>query len=116
MTKTDVEAFLRDFETKGTIWPLLFRDDRKKNTQVLIDMDITAKDRTEIIQLLEAEDYVKGPTPDTLNIESDLWEFGKVYKEQEIYIKLTLGTYGDPPKCISFHPAERPLKYPLKNQ
>jgi hypothetical protein len=44
----------------------------------------------------------------------EMWVFGKWLNKIEVYIKITLGSEKDPVICISFHPAEHPMNYPLK--
>ncbi len=43
---------------------------------------------------------------DTLNKGPAMWIFGKQVKQQEIYIKITMGAPGTSVICISFHIAE----------
>lgn len=109
----EVEIFLKDFKTKVSIFGIFFRDDRQKNTQARFDLELEDADRIEIIKSLIATDYSEGPVGDTLYGVASLWIFGKRYKNQEIYIKISLGFKDNPALCISFHKAERPMKYPL---
>jgi hypothetical protein len=112
--KSDTERFLQDFKLKLKIWSIVFRNDRYKNTQTLLDLEITPIKRRKIIEELETEDYSEEPLPDTLNKLSPLWVFGKQVKGKEVYIKITMGTANNPVICISFHTAKHPMKYPLK--
>lgn len=114
--RNDIETFLAEFKQKMKIWDIVFRNDRQKNTQALIDLEITPAQRRAVIEKLVAEDYSEGPLPDTLNRLSPMWVFGKQVKQQEVYIKITMGTLNCPVICISFHLAEHPMKYPLKNK
>ena len=43
-----------------------------------------------------------------------MWIFGKDVKGKEIYIKITMGSFGNSVICISFHIAEYEMQYPLK--
>ena len=43
-----------------------------------------------------------------------MWVFGKLIKNHEIYIKISLGIEGSSVICISFHLAEYKMTYPLK--
>ena len=70
--KQDVELFLRRFYQKVEIFGIVFRDDRGKNQQALLDLEITAKHRKDIVMQLTAEGYVEGPVEDTLNKIGDL--------------------------------------------
>ena len=112
--KNKVERFLVDFKTKLKIWGIYYRDDRGKNMQTLLDLDLRPDDRTEIIKTLEPTDYAEGPLEDYLYGGSEMWVFGKTVKGTEVYIKITLGNKNNKTICISFHVAEQPLKYPLK--
>ena len=114
--RSDIEKFLADFRQKMKVWDIVFRNDRQKNAQALLDLEITPAKRREIIEKLEADDYSEGPLPDTLNRLSPLWVFGKQVKKREVYIKITMGTVNCPVICISFHQAERPMNYPLKSK
>jgi len=44
-----------------------------------------------------------------------MWIFGKVIKGQQVYIKLTISKMTGGAVCISFHKAEYPMEFPLKN-
>ena len=110
----DVTAFLADFKTKLEIWGIFFRDERGKNLQALLDLDITPVHRKSILQELKKEDYCEGPLEDKLYGKASLWVFGKMVKGKEIYIKITLGKHGSNVICISFHTAQHPMNYPLK--
>lgn len=99
----EIEAFLQDFKIKMKIWGIVFRDDRGKNLQTLLDLDIIPATRIKIISELTRSDYHKGPVPDTLNGGSDLWVFKKTVKGFQVYIKITLGACNNSTICISFH-------------
>ncbi|HMQ61162.1 MAG TPA: hypothetical protein PKE06_10875 [Flavilitoribacter sp.] len=114
ITKDEVEIYLRDLSTKIDIWGLLFRSDRDKNLQTLLDLELSPNAVKEIIKALNAADYVEGPKKDTLNDGPDLWVFGKLIKRKEIYIKVTIGFLNAQAVCISFHTAEFPLHFPFK--
>lgn len=110
----EVEAFLREFKNKMTFWDVLFRDDRGKNTQALIDLELRPIDRKKILEQLTAIDFSQGPLAENLYGGADMWVFGKTIKGQEVYIKITLGAFGASVICISFHLAEHPMNYPFK--
>lgn len=102
-TANEIETFLQDFKVKMKVWDIIFRDDRGKNTQTLLDLEISPKDREKIITQLTAADYYKGPLKDKLNDGPDLWVFKKEVKGFKVYIKLTLGFCNNKVICISFH-------------
>lgn len=92
---------------------------RQKNTQALIDLGITPNERKEILLGLVPEDYVAGPMPDDSDSGKEVWVFGKKVEGTETYIKI--GVTQNPKRksvyeatILSFHPAEFPMRYPLK--
>ena len=112
-TKEDVQRFLNQMKEKIKVFGIMYRDDRGKNAQALINLEITPKYRDSVIINLEVEDYSERPVIDTLYRCGEMWVFGKDVKGQEVYIKITLGK-GSSALCISFHIAERPMNYPFK--
>ncbi len=113
--ESEVKRFLKDFFSKMQIWDIYFRSDRNKNSNTLAELELTGRDQKKIIEDLKPEDYCEGPKEDTLNKGTDQWVFGKLVKGRDVYIKITLGNPGKPVICISFHIAEYPLVYPLKD-
>ena len=105
-----LEAFTRSMAEVGWLWIM----NREKNRDALIAIGITKQHREEIIRSLTPEDYCEGPLPDESQ-PGDVWVFGKHVEGIEVYIKLKL-TRTEALKCISFHPAERALRYPLKKK
>jgi hypothetical protein len=114
--KRAVRQFLNKFKQKARTWRVIFKDERKKNKQALLDLEITPKDRKDVLFDLKAEDYSEGPIKDELDIGSGLWVFGKKVESEEVYIKITLGKRSRPVICISFHVAEHNMSYPLKKR
>ena len=112
-SKEEVQRFLNQMKEKIKVFGIIYRDDRGKNAQTLIDLEITPKYRDSVIINIEVEDYSEGPVIDTLNQCGEMWVFGKDVKGQEVYIKITLGK-GSSALCISFHIAEYPINYPFK--
>lgn len=115
VTIEEVRAFLDQFNAKVQVFGILFRDDRPKNLEALQRLDITPLQRELIVKNLAAQDYVEGPIIDLLNRAGEMWVFGKDVKEQEVYIKITLGYQNGQTICISFHIADHPMQYPFKN-
>lgn len=112
--QNEIQAFLRDFHVKMNIWGVVVRDDRGKNAQTLLDLEITRDFRNKVLKSLVVEDYSEGPLPEKLYGGADMWVFGKQVKGKEIYIKITMGIAGAQVICISFHIAEHPINYPCK--
>jgi hypothetical protein len=113
-TVVEVGNFLENFKEKMKIWDVLFRDDRGKNTQTLAELELRPIERKTILESLETKDYSEGPIDDRLYGGSTMWVFGKIVKQKEVYIKITMGIYGSSVICISFHLAQHKMKYPLK--
>ncbi len=113
-TKLEVEHFLSDFKTKMKIFQIIFRDDRGKNAQALLDLEISPGKRKEIIEKLIIEDYSQGPLEEQMSGIAPMWVFGKSVKETEVYIKISMGRENSQTICISFHPAEYNMNYPFK--
>ena len=63
-----VDKFLKEFKDKARVFGIIFRIDRKKNMQALLDLEISAIMREKIIMSLTVEDYYKGPTEDKLEL------------------------------------------------
>jgi len=112
--KNEVEEFLRNFKPKMNIWDVLFYDSRSKNIQTLLDLEISRNYRVQVLEELDYRDYSEGPLKDNMLEEADMWVFGKTIKSQEVYIKITMGNPNRSVICISFHLAEYPMNYPLK--
>lgn len=114
ITIEDVNKFLDEFRVKAKVFGIIFRDDRKKNTETLFALGISGRIREQIVFSLTGEDYSQGPILDTLNEGYDMWVFGKDYNGTELYIKITIVEgYA---LCISFHEAEHSIIYPFKKE
>src|SRR5690606_17157778 len=111
-TRSEVEAFLSTFKAKMEVFDVVFLD-RDKNLQTLIDLEIARVSRKELLRELRVEDYFRGPTKDANN-GPDLWEFGRLVKQKEVYIKITIGVMNRPVICISLQLDERAISYPYK--
>ena len=79
-----IEAFLKEFSQKKKIYGLLFRNDRAKNHQTLLDLEITSKKREETIDSIQVSDYVEGPKEESLYNGAEMWVFGKLLKGRGI--------------------------------
>ena len=112
--ESEVATFLNDFKEKMKFWDVLFRDDRGKNTQALVDLEIRPIERKAILNAIETRDYSEGPLEEKMYGGADMWVFGKTIKKKEVYIKITIGPMGSSFICISFHLAQHKMNYPLK--
>lgn len=114
MNTNSVNLFLNHFKEKMKIFNIVFRNDRRKNAQALVELEITQFDQIKILENLKVDDYAQGPIADKLNHYGEMWVFGKMIKNKEVYIKIAMGAPNSSTICISFHLAEHPLNYPLK--
>jgi len=114
VTKEDVEKFLSNFYVKVKIFGIRFRDDRDKNRNTLLDLEISPRLREKVVMSLKWNDYSEGPITDELNNYGEMWVFGKDVNGTEVYIKISMGPPNSHTICISFHTAEHPMYYPLK--
>jgi hypothetical protein len=112
--EADVISFLRDFKEKMKFWDVLFRDDRGKNLQALVELELRPIERKTILEELNPKDYSEGPLDEKLYGGADMWVFGKSIKKREVYIKISMGATGSSVICIFFHLAQHKMNYPLK--
>ena len=115
--KEQVERFLKSFQERMrfTVPPIIYTDRDKNNLQQLATIDITGKQRDEIIQGLIYTDYMEGPYKNNKEGQGDVWVFGKTVNGTELYIKIFINMIlGRPNICISFHISSAPNTYPLK--
>lgn len=110
-----MESYLQAFQTKLSVFSVVFLDRDKNSTKTLLKLGISGDNRLACLRELEPTDYVQGPTPNQQPAEAPLWVFGRTIRRREIYIKVTLGRPNGSVLCISFHVAEHPLSYPFKS-
>lgn len=114
LTKEDVQRFLEQFHSNMKVFGIIYRDDRGKNKKALEELEIVPSYRKVVIENLTVDDYVDGPVVDTLNKLGEMWVFGTDVNGREVYIKIMISEFIGQTICISFHLAEKPLKYPFK--
>lgn len=110
--ENQVKAFLLDMKlavSQGR-WTLIPRD---KNLDDLSELNLALEDVVNILQSLRVDDYSQGPLLDDKGRQQDWWVFGPVYEEILLYVKIGLGEKKWV-KCMSFHRAQAPLGYPLR--
>lgn len=113
VSEDEVRSFLDSFITYAKVFEIIVLG-REINTQALLDLEISANDRRDIIMGLQTEDYFKGPSKDRSYKDFEVWEFGKIVKGKEVYIKLSCRREKNKSICISFHPAVHKITYPFK--
>ncbi|MCP9861402.1 hypothetical protein [Cyanobium sp. Cruz-8H5] len=115
-SRQEVEQFLEAFQTAHQFGRPVKVNSRPKDVQGRADLNMTTDQAVQAVLHLTADNYSKGPERDLDEDDKEIWVFGYVEGHVEVYVKLRL----DPhkpfsfPVVRSFHPAERPLKYPLK--
>ena len=112
-----VRSFLKEFKMIASAQGM-YVIERVKNTAALAELGLTAGNRVDEILSLSVADYCGGPEKD-LNGEGEVWMFGRQIADKEVYIKLKIVAIKGPKngeqkiaKCISFHSAEFPLRFP----
>lgn len=115
-SKEEIQLYLKEFHYKMGFWGVIFRDDRSKNTQTMLDLEITRESKIKVLNELKFDDYSEGPLPEKLYGGADMWIFGKMVKGSEVYIKITMGVTNSQTICISFHVAEHKMSYPYKKK
>ena len=89
--------------------------ERQKNLETLAQLAMLPEDIIEEINSLTCEDYCSGPSDDRNSAEKNcIWEFGKQIDDVTVYIKIKLTV--EEVLTISFHTAERELRYHYKEK
>lgn len=115
-SKQQVENYLKQLKVKIRIFGILIRDDRGKNRQTLNELEISINKCKEIISNLKVDDYSEGPLEERMHGILPMWVFGKRVKEEEVYIKVSMGIENSQVICISFHISEHAINYPFKQK
>lgn len=87
---------------------------RKKNLDTISLLGIKISYVKTLFAQLTYKDYINGPEKDKDRHGNLIWEFGIHIQGKEIYIKLSDDFSFNRAKCISFHIADYPIKYPYK--
>ncbi len=113
-SESEIESFLKQLKEKIPVFEITFRQ-RQKNLQALADFNITAKQRIEQILDLNMKDYCSRPNKDShVPGDPDYYVSGKTINGIEVYIKISIGRPQRMIDCISFHPSDHTLTYPLR--
>lgn len=109
----DVRDFLLEFKQVATGGRGIDIVPRPETRPTLVQLGLTKANLEEILLGLSVTDYCQGPEQDR-DRPGNLWIFGREIEGHEVYIKLKVAQVGDKQiaKCISFHIARYPLKYP----
>jgi len=107
--------FLKEFKKIATEGRGIDFISRRKNLDSLVKLGLTKRNCKEEILSLSVAEYCGGPEPDK-DRPGEIWEFGKLIGNREVYIKLKIAQVGKEKiaKCLSFHVAEYPLSFPFR--
>lgn len=88
---------------------------RAEYEQDIVDLGLNKAAVDNIVLGLSATDYCSGPNPDR-DRPGYVWEFARNINGHDVYIKLKIAKTDRGPiaKCISFHKARAPLRFPLR--
>lgn len=117
--KFQVTLFLLSFKQAASSGTTHFVfANRRINRDAMARLGLQVHQIKEIIFELESEDYFNGPSPDENLKDCEVWEFGKIIDGVEVYIKLQVRELDakNVAICISFHEAEREIRYPFKTK
>ncbi|KAF1296800.1 hypothetical protein BAU15_09140 [Enterococcus sp. JM4C] len=110
--KNQVELFLMSFRNFFDEGRIKYEFNRKTSlffTEMGWSKVKAAKYIRENINIV---DYCEGPNPHHFKPNTTVTIFGVELDNREIYVKISIDD--NDCGCMSFHPCERPLNYPLK--
>lgn len=115
MSIKDVRDFLLEFKQVATGGSGVDIVPRVETRPTLAQLGMTLANLEELLLGLSVADYCKGPEPDR-DRPGSIWIFGREIEGKEVYIKLKVAQTGNRriAKCISFHIARYPLRYPYR--
>lgn len=109
-TTGDINAFLIRFKAFVAAGELRFIP---RTFSDLASLGITFEQAEDVLLGLGPRDYCKGPEDDEDGSPGEVWVFGNEIDRTSVYIKLKLhGDQGDDARCLSFHAANSPLRFP----
>lgn len=112
-TREEVASFLKEFKETAVQHRGIFFVNRYEYDLTRQALEINKFYAENEIYNLKPENYSTGPEPDH-GQPGTVWIFGKNICGREVYIKLKVSAadIGRITKCLSFHIADRPIKYP----
>lgn len=110
----EVKQFLKEFKLVAKKRGIDFIP-RQEFIDTLTLLGITRRNCQDEVLSISVDDYCQGPDDDR-DRPGKVWVFGRHIEGREVYIKLKLAKVGKETiaKCLSFHPAEFPLCFPLR--
>ncbi len=111
--REEVANFLKEFKETAVQYGGIFFANRYEYDLTRQTLGINKFWVENEIYNLKPDNYSTGPEPD-YGKPGNVWIFGKNIRGREVYIKLkvTAADIGKIAKCISFHIADRRIKYP----
>lgn len=119
----DIQDFLdqcREIIKSSEVIPsVFFMVSKQENKDTLLSLGFTKQNVKDEIISLSLEDYCEGPC-DAHEYKDQVWIFGKMISNQEIYIKLSISEFDNPGNrvktlfCLSFHFSKKSMKYLYK--
>src|ERR1700749_2222067 len=113
-TQDEAHDLLQRIKAEIQQYGLLVMNKRPHNAQTLADLNMNSSGLKEIVLGLTSYDYCGGPDEDERYPWKVVALFGKLYKNTELYIKLSVGYDQTPVVCLSFHVAAYPMPYQFK--
>lgn len=111
-TPEEITVFLKKFKQVLTQGFIIIPRPAYKTTVAYLGIKISYLKN--IISHLTYKDYINGPEKDRDRPGNMIWEFGNHIQGEDIYIKLSDDFNFNRAKCLSFHIAAHPLRYPYK--
>ena len=113
MSIEDIWDFLLEFKMAATGGSGVDIVPRNETREILGLLGLTKLDLELLLLNLSIVNFCNGPEPDR-DRPGEIWMFGIQIQGHEVYIKLKVAQVGKQKiaKCISFHIAHYPLKYP----
>jgi hypothetical protein len=109
-SKEEILEFLREFKQRMDADGLQIIP-RKKTRDQLAYFNLVQFQVAALVSKLTLDNFIEGPLPDHDGSEGTICAFALEYDNQTIYVKLKLDQEA---KCLSFHRAEYPVKFPFR--
>jgi hypothetical protein len=115
--KERLHRFLIEFKQTAAQGSGIYLVPRKAALETLAYLGLTKRDLEEILMSLSVVDYHQGPQPDREG-DGDVWVFGKEIKGLVLYIKVKVVRVERErlAKCLSFHVAKYPMRFPFQEE
>ncbi len=90
ISNSDIEEFLSEFGMLLKKFDVFYSENGQINVQKLLDLDITIKERRELIENLHVNEYVKGTIDNAPYGEENVWIFSKKLNEIKVQIRISI--------------------------